>query len=295
MQTQIKRIGSLIWVNVIGTDFTELKKVLNDNGMNESLAEEIADPILSGRMDNLRNAIYLSFTLKEQVDCIVKSNIVITSSKKEIPEVKSFVVTLEKVQVVTRYNSQSHGGVYFAYFLKTLYQNYLKDCETIFKELEAIEENILITDERNSLEQLVTLSKKISEMFATLRSHKIVLDVFKDGGIKTFGPEYSVLTDIVLENYRNVLNSLDRENGKLRNLKETLSMIIATKNNKTIKVFTVVCIIILPLVFIASFFGMSTVFPKDLATDTFGTIYVMSLMLFFSLLMLAYLHFKKII
>lgn len=295
MQTQIKKLAGLIWVNVIGNDYTELRKVLTENSMNESLVEEISDPILSARMDNLRNAIYLTFYFPEQADFIIKSNMIISSSKKEIPEIKNFVENLDKIVVVNRYNPHMHGGAYFAYFLKLYFQNCSKQVDKINDSLTDIEENILHADQRISLDELIKQNAKISDMMGTLRMQKHVLDAFKDAGIKTFGIEFGILGDMVLESYRNVINALDRENGKLRNLKETLSMIIATKNNKTIKVFTVVCIIALPLIFLASFFGMSTTYPQDLATSQFGTVYVMGTMLFFSLMMLSYLHYKKII
>ena len=130
MQTQIKKIENLIWINIVNPEINEVKKLLAENGMNDNLAEEIVEPTLQAKADTLRNAIYMTlhFPIKredkteiEEVDFLIKSNLIISSQYKEIGEIKTFVENLDQIKIDERHNNQRHGGVYFAHFLKKIY------------------------------------------------------------------------------------------------------------------------------------------------------------------------------
>jgi magnesium transporter len=81
----------------------------------------------------------------------------------------------------------------------------------------------------------------------------------------------------------------------LEELKDTTNFLISNRTNQIVKVFTVVSFIILPMTFLAGFFGMNTKFPTDLVNSPFGTVYIMIGMFFVSVCVLLYLHFKKLI
>ncbi len=304
MQTQIKKIEGLVWINIVNPEINEVRKILIENGMNDNLAEEIVEPTLQAKADTLRNAIYMTlhFPIKredkteiEEVDFLIKSNLIISSQYKEIGEIKNFVEDIEKIVIDHRHNNQKHGGVYFAHFLKNIYGTLSNSIHKINEEISAIEKNIFSGDERKTIEDIAYVSKKVFDFRISLKQHNEVLKVFDDAAIKIFGIEYNIYNNIVTENYRKVFLIIENQRELLNDLKDTTNFLISNRTNQITKVFTVVSFVILPGLFIASFFGMNTRFPQDLVTSTFGTVYIMGIMFVVSILVLLYLHFKKLI
>jgi magnesium transporter len=249
MQTQIKKLENLMWVNIVNPEIMEVKKILNENSMNENLAEEIVEPTLRAKADTLRNAIYMTlhFPIRrdgvsevEEVDFLIKSNLIISSQYKEIGEIKTFVENLDKVNVDRKYNNQTHGGVYFVHFLKNIYKSLEDSLNKVNEDIRLIEKNIFAGDERKSIEEISTVSKKVFDFRASLRSHKNVLSVYNDSAIKIFGIEYGIYSDMLNEAYERVQTAIESQREMLEDLKDTTNFLISNKTNQIVKVFTVV-------------------------------------------------------
>jgi magnesium transporter len=304
MQTQIKKLENLIWINIVNPELNAIRTLLAENGLNETLAEEILEPTLQAKVDTLRNAIYMTlhFPIKrgeetevEEVDFLIKNNVIISSQYKEIAEIKTFVDNLDKININRRHNNQTHGGVYFAHFLKDIYSKLQVSVTKITEDIENIEKNIFSHEERKTIESISDVSKKIFDFRLALKQHKEVLEIYADSSLKIFGIEYSIYVDIINEEYKKIIGTLENQRDFLQDLKDTTNFLISNRTNQIVKVFTVVSFVILPLTFLSGFFGMNTKFPADLVTSPFGTVYIMGGMFFVSVCVLLYLHFKKLI
>lgn len=304
MQTQVKKLDNLLWINIVNPELNAVKKLLIENSMNESLAEEIVEPTLRAKADTLRNAIYMTlhFPVKreeitevEEVDFLIKSNLIITSAYKEITLIKDFVSNLDKVIINKKHDGQNHGGVYFVHFLTNIYKNLEDSLNKVNEEIKQVEKNIFTGEERKTIEEITAVSKKVFDFKSSLKLHKDVLKIYNESAIKMFGFEYTIYTDIINENYERLINIIENQKEMLEDLKDTTNFLISNKTNQIVKVFTVVSFVILPMTFLAGFFGMNTKFPSDLVTSPFGTVYIMCIMFAVSICVLLYLHFKKLI
>jgi len=94
---------------------------------------------------------------------------------------------------------------------------------------------------------------------------------------------------------RKILNELENQKESVTDLKDTFDFLLTNKTNQIVKVFTVVSFILLPVTFLASFFGMNTRFPQELVAADYGTVYIMLIMFVVSISTLSFLHFKKFI
>jgi magnesium transporter len=272
--------------------------------MNDNLAEEIVEPTLQAKADTLRNAIYMTlhFPIKredkteiEEVDFLIKSNLIISSQYKEIGEIKTFVENLDQIKIDERHNNQRHGGVYFAHFLKNIYTSLNTSIKKVSSEINSIENTIFSGNERKTIEEIAITSKKVLDFRTSLKQHDEVIKLFSDAAIKIFGIEYNIYNNIIEENYKKVALLIENQRELLNDLKDTTNFLISNRTNQITKVFTVVSFVILPGLFLASFFGMNTRFPQDLVSSTYGTVYIMGIMFVVSILVLLYLHFKKLI
>jgi magnesium transporter len=181
------------------------------------------------------------------------------------------------------------------YFLKSIYNQLNESLNKISADIRLIEANIFSGDERQTIERISNVSKRVFDFKSSLKQHGDVLNTYQDSATKIFGIEYGIYNDIIKENYDKIMSLIGSQKELLEELKDTTNFLISNRTNQIVKVFTVVSFIILPMTFLAGFFGMNTKFPTDLVNSPFGTVYIMIGMFFVSVCVLLYLHFKKLI
>jgi magnesium transporter len=216
-------------------------------------------------------------------------------NKRVFLDFASATPTRKEVFSVMSHNNQNHGGVYFSHFLKSIYGQLNTSLNKITEDIKSIEKNIFSGDERRTIEQISEASKRVFDFRSSLKQHNEVLKTYRDSAIKIFGIEYNIYNDIITENYEKIMTLIDNQKELLEDLKDTTNFLISNRTNQIVKVFTVVSFVILPMTFLAGFFGMNTKFPTDLVNSPYGTVYIMAVMFFVSVCVLLYLHFKKLI
>jgi magnesium transporter len=299
MQTQIKKIGNnFTWINIIKPEILEIKKILTENNLSDSLAEEIVRPTSSTKVDSMRNSVYLTLhfpifrngkSFSEEVDFLIKSNLLISSSYNEIQFIKDYIQNHPET------DTQKHGGNIFCDLLDSIYKQIKKEVEKSSDDIKALEENIFTEDERRGIENISRASKRIFDLRSKLKSHAAILEIFQSEANKIFGFEFDEDAKNLNNSLHKILIELDNQKENIDDLKDTFDFLLTNKTNQIVKVFTVVSFILLPVTFLAGFFGMNTHFPQELVTSEFGTIYIMLIMLTVSVATLSFLHWKKFI
>lgn len=299
MQTQIKKVGNEVtWINIIKPEILEIKKILLENNLSETLAEEIVRPTSVTKVDSMRNSIYLTLhfpifrngkSVAEEIDFLIKSNVLITSSYSEIQFVKDYIQNHPEVQ------NQKHGGNIFCDLLSSIYLQIQNEIEKNADEIKTLEENIFDANERERIEDISKVSKKIFDLRSKMKSHLPVLEIFQSEANKIFGFEFDTEAKTLSILLHKLLGELENQKENVIDLKDTFDFLLTNKTNQIVKVFTVVSFILLPVTFLASFFGMNTRFPQELVNANYGTVYIMLIMLAVSLTTLLFLHFKKFI
>jgi magnesium transporter len=299
MQTQIKKVGNNVtWINIVKPEVLEIKKILLENNLSETLAEEIVKPTNVTKVDSMRNSVYLTLhfpifrngkSVAEEIDFLIKSNSLITSSYSEIQFIKDYIQNHSEIQ------TQKHGGNIFCELLSSIYKQINIEIEKNADDIKSLEENIFVAGEREGIEEISRVSKKIFDLRSRLKSHVPVLEIFQADATKIFGFEFEEESKQLLISLRKILNELENQKENVIDLKDTFDFLLTNKTNQIVKVFTVVSFILLPVTFLASFFGMNTRFPQELVAADYGTVYIMIIMILVSIVTLTFLHFKKFI
>lgn len=298
MQTQVKKIhNNLTWINIVKPEILEIKKILTENNLSESLSEEIVRPTQITKVDSMRNSVYLTLhfpifrsgkTVTEEIDFLIKSNLLISSSYNEIQFIKDYI---------QNFNIQPniHGGNLFCELLTSVYKQIQKEVEKNAEEIKTLEDEIFSENEREQIENVSRVSKKIFDLRSKLKLHTNILQVFKADANKIFGFEFDTQAEHLQTLLQKIINELDNQKENVVELKDTLDFLLTNKTNQIVKVFTVVSFILLPVTFLASFFGMNTKFPAGLVNADFGTVYIMLIMFVVSIITLSFLHWKRFI
>lgn len=297
MQTQIKKLANATWINITKPEIFDVKKLLLENGISDTIAEDIVNPSHNAKVDTLRNAVYLTLHFPIQnssksenveIDFLIKNNLIVTSAYNEIPYLKNYIENEVN-------NFSAHGGIYVNDFIYSVYNKIEREIEKTGESLKDIEADIFNVEEKRTIENIANTSKKVFDIRSKLNTHKEVLDIFATESNKIFGFEFKTHPERLLQKYKELMNNLDNQKENLTDLKDTIDFLLTNKTNQIVKTFTVVSFILLPMTFIAGFFGMNTKFPSDLVSSDYGTVYIMILMISISVLTLVYLHYKKYI
>lgn len=299
MQTQVKKIGNNVtWVNIVKPEILEIKKILLENNLSDTLAEEIVRPTSVTKVDSMRNSVYLTLhfpifrngkSVAEEIDFLIKSNSLITSSYSEIQFIKDYIQNHPETP------NQKHGGNIFAELLSSIYKQIQNEVEKNANEIKTLEETIFDTNEREGIEEISKVSKKIFDLRSKLKSHVPVLETFQAEANKIFGFEFDTEAKNLSLLLHKILSELDNQKENVVDLKDTFDFLLTNKTNQIVKVFTVVSFILLPITFLAGFFGMNTRFPQELVNSDYGTVYIMLIMFFVSIITLTFLHWKRFI
>ncbi len=298
MQTQVKKINEVTWINIVKPEILEIKKILLENNLNDSLAEEIVRPTATTKVDTMRSSVYLTLhfpiwknekMISEEVDFLIKNNLLITSSYNEILFLKDYV------QNLNLNNMKTDGGNVFSEFMHAVYKQIESDGEKTAGEIKELEENIFEMEERKVIEDVSKISKKNFAILNKLKLHFHVLEIFSKEANKIFGFEFDPTLENLKTHLQKVIGNMEYQKGALQELKDTFDFLLTNKTNQIVKVFTVISFVLLPMTFLAAFFGMNTRFPTELVSSDYGTVYIMLIMFTISTATVLYLHFKKFI
>ena len=155
-----------------------------------------------------------------------------------------------------------------------------------------IEEHIFSDQQVEMVAAISRSARDLLNLRQMIEPHREVLQTIEADGPQLFGKEFSPYLRAISNEYYRVHNHVMREMESLHELRETNNSLLTTKQNETMKVFTVLAFITLPLSLIASLFNMDLV-DIPLEHQPYGFWIVIAGMAVISLCMLWFFKYKK--
>ena len=231
-------------------------------------------------------------TREQEVDFIVGKNFLITTHYDVIDPLHKFAKIFEVHSILDHGETQEHAGFLFFYMLKKLYKAVEHEVEYVRHEMGLIEESIF-SDQQ--VEMVVAISRSARDLLnlrQMIEPHRDVLQTIENEGPKLFGADFSPYLRGLSNEYYRVHNHVMREMESLHELRETNNSLLTTKQNETMKVFTILAFVTFPLSLISSIFSMDT--PDTPLVQMRGGFWIiMALMALTATTMFLYFRHKK--
>jgi magnesium transporter len=225
-----------------------------------------------------------------EIDFIIGKDFLITAHYELVDTLHEFGKAFEVNSILQRSEIGNHAGFLFFHIAKDLYRQSVVQLEEINLALEKVEHKIFEGKEKEMVNEISKINRKLLDFKQATRFHKEVLASFEVAAKKFFGENFGYNLSFILGEYNKVQNMLDGHKEVLNDLRETNDSLLTDKTNETMRTLTIMSFVIFPLTLIATLFSMDTK-NTPIVGNRFDFWIVLSIMAMAVICM--YMYFKK--
>ena len=260
-----RQYGGITWVDLESPHALEVRQVAGEFGIAEHVAEELLLPSARQRAE-----IYPQYSFvvmhfpaikhshkerQQEIDFIIGRNFLVTVRYETIDPLHKFSKVLDVNATLKVEPLPEHAGHLFFDALTKLYRSVEHEVESIRGQLSQIEEHIFSEREVEMVIEISKAARALITLRQTIEPHREVLRMLEANGGRLFGEHFlPFLRALSLEYYR-VHNHVMRATDFLHELRETNNSLLTTKQNETMKTFTILAFTTFPLTLIAALFS----------------------------------------
>ncbi len=296
---------NITWIDMEEPNRVEIKSLMKDYKIHPLVAEELLTPTFRPSVDLHDNFIYLilhfpsfNHTNDEagnyniEIDFVIGKDFFITTRYDGFNPLHKSSKVFEIESILNKDNSWEHGGFLFYYVVQQLYKNLIDELDYIEGLQEDMEEGIFGGNEKEMVREISRVSHNLLDFRQATAHHKEVLDSLQEVGGKFFGKDFLYYLRDVNNKYKKVSYIIETNIENLKELRRTNDSLLSTKQNETMKIFTILAFVTFPLSLFASIFGMNAVFIPIIGMK--GDFWVIiGLMVILTGMMFAFFKYKK--
>jgi magnesium transporter len=264
--------NKITWIDIENPTKEEVRNIMNEYGLDPSVAEDLLDPTVKTRADIHSDFVYfvLHFPLhshikdklfdkrSEEIDFVIGKDFVITVHYSSIEPLLSFGKSFETSTLLHNDSISENSGTLFVHILYEMYGVVQEKVEDIQTTLSSYEEYIFSGKEKEMVYKLSSMNRVLFYFEEALGAHKNTLDLFKKISVRMFGDEFKRYSEYILHAYHKANHAVLSAKDYSNELRETNNSLLSTKQNEVMKLLAIVSFITFPLTLISSILGMNT-------------------------------------
>ncbi|NTV44158.1 MAG: magnesium transporter CorA family protein [Candidatus Yonathbacteria bacterium] len=262
----------ITWIDLESPTQDEIRQVMQEFGVHPMVATELSAPTLRPRVDLYPTYLYLILHFpaylhnhgnrhdygEQEVDFVVGKDFIITAHYEMIDPLHEFAKVFEVNSMVDRDVVGNHAGFIFFYIARVMYRSLGDGLDAIGEDLEEIEQHVFEGHEREMVLALSGVNRDLLNFRQSIRLHKDILESLEISGDAFFGEKFSPYLHSLSGEYYRVASELENHRETLLELRNTNDSLLTTKQNETMKFFTILAFVMFPMSFLATLFGMNT-------------------------------------
>jgi len=267
MQSRHEHQG-LIWIDLESPSRDEIRAIMDEFGIQPLIGEELLLPSSKPRAEFYQQYTYVILHFpalrhahkhrEQEVDFVIGKKFLITTHYEAIDPIHNFNKVFEVNATMNTEPVGEHAGFIFYAMLKRLYKGVEHELEFIRRDLTTIEEHIYSGEEVLMVEAISHAARDLLNLRQILEPHREVLHSLENEGGGFFGGEFIPYVRLLSNEYYKVHNHIMRLTESLHELRETNNSLLSTKQNETMKIFTILAFVTFPLTLVAAIFSMDT-------------------------------------
>lgn len=259
----------LVWVDLESPTTDDVREIVAEFDIAPHIAEELLLPSGKPRAEVYDRYLYVilhfpalrhSHSMREQeVDFVVGRDFVITAHTETIDPLHKFSKIFEVNSILERNEIGDHAGFLFFFMLKKLYRAVEHELEYIRRDQSEIEERVFSGHEASMVAAISESARDLLNLRQTIEPHHEVLHELESEGSRLFGDDFLPYLRALSNEYYRVHTRILREIESLHELRETNNSLLTTKQNETMKIFTILAFFTFPLSLIATILNINSV------------------------------------
>jgi len=271
---------NITWVDIEKPNRNEIKSLMTEYKIHPLVADELLVPTFKPSVDLHQNLIYLILHFptfnhsknevgnhNQEIDFIIGRDFFITVRYDSINPLHKSSKAFEIETILNNDKQWEHAGYLFYHVVQQLYKTLIDELDYVENLQEEMEKGIFGGNEELMVKEISRVSHNLLDFKQATSHHKETLDSLEIVGSKFFGDDFSHYLKDINSKYRKVSYILDTNMENLKELRRTNDSLLTTKQNETMKIFTILAFVTFPLSLIASIFGMNAVFIPVIGTS----------------------------
>lgn len=262
---------NLTWIDVESPDQEDVTELVRKHGLHPLVGEELLSPTRKPKVDVYKNYLFLALQIpirtkvggkyivvEKEIDFVIGNNFIITSRNEVVEPLHSFARVFETNSILDKSNLGEHAGLVFYYMMKKIYNHMTEDLENIKDSLNEVENHIFVGHERKMVEVLSELGRELIDFKQTSRLHREILESFSLVPDDFFARSFSKYVDDLKIEYNEVHDLVVSNRELLNDLRDTNDSLLSTKQNESMKMFSILAFVTFPLMLFLNLFILPT-------------------------------------
>ncbi len=291
----------LTWLDVLNPTTEDIREIAAEAGIPSEFTNDLTVTIPHNEVFHVKGAlkITLDFPIVKRTDInhpheikfIVTKTHLVTIRFEDIESIHRFGKEFEVLCMLN--NKQVTQPInLFITLLNYLYDAMYLKLDYLETKMRDIEEEIFNEHEREMVFEISSVSRRLITFKQTISAHENALMRLRGSVGFAFGKKYEERINELEHHFRNLNRQVYALSSTLDDLRDTNMALLSTKQNETMKIFTILAFITFPLTLFTSMFGMNTVTTPIVGQE--GDFWIiLSVMAIVSVFFFVFFKYKK--
>lgn len=255
--------GPVTWIDILNPTRANLEFLEKQHKFHPIILDELLHLSARSRVEFYKTYLYLTYHLpvydkklrtsrRMEIDFLITKDQVITIHYEESEPIENFYRSISNNSHVKERALGENTARLSYYLIQEIINFSMRQVKHLEESISHLTQEIFKHKESELLEKISYIKRDILDYSIISRPQEILLNSFLDVGVKFWGEEVKIyLNDLVgdyykvtqlLENYHQVIESLEATNGQLLN----------AKTNAVMQRFTILAFLTIPLALFAS-------------------------------------------
>jgi len=291
------------WIDAENPTSDEVKKLMDEFSLDTDVADELLNPSLKPRIERFSDYLYIilhfpafkqshSLSSSQEIDFIISEKFFITVRYDINETIERFSKNIEVENITQKAEIEFPTLFLFFKLIDELYLSSYNEIDTFDERLHIIEKNIFKGREKEMVFEISKFSRDILAYKQIVSPHKEVLKQLAKDWKLVFGDKGKHHIERLVATYFRLKNTHRGLLDTMQELRQTNDSLLSTKQNETMKLFTILAFVTFPLSLMAGLFGMNTAFTPFVGMP-FDFWVIIGIMVTLTLIMFLFIKINK--
>ncbi len=291
----------LVWIDVLNPTSDEIREIASEASIPLEFTGDLSLMIPHSETHYKKGVlkITLDFPIVRRTDInhpheikfLITQTHLVTIRFEEIETLHHFSKEFE-IMCMLKNEENTTAPQLFVTMLNYIYIAMYKKLDYLESKMNDIEEEIFNEHEHEMVLELSTVGRRVITFKKTIASHENALIRLRTGLGVAFGKHMEGHVDQLEHHYRGLTRHIVAITQTLDELSKTNMALLSTKQNETMKIFTILAFITFPLTLVTSMFSMNTITMPIIGQE--GDFWIiLGIMIAVSIIFFIYFKYKK--